>query len=344
VTAADFPRLLGELLGGHELSSDDTRSAFEAILAGAWTPVQVAGFAVALRMHGESAGTVVAATQAMRAAMTAVDHGLPVVVDTCGTGGDGAHTLNLSSGAAVVVAACDVPVAKHGNRSVSSRCGSADVFEALGIPLDIPPAKQGQVLREAGIAFLFATAHHGALKHAGVARKELGTRTIFNILGPLANPARATHQLVGVYADGLRPVLARALADLGLKRAWVVRGADGLDEVSPCAPTYVSAVGADGTVTETVVSPEDFGIARLAPGAIAGTDAAANARALSDIFEGRPHEAREAVVLNAAAALHVTTGDPPLACADRARRALDSGAARAILDRWKRVAQSAKVS
>ncbi len=341
MSVGDFQKVLGDLLAGREPSPEDTRAAFEAILAGSWTPVQVGAFAVALRIRGESAATVVAATQAMRAAMVSIDHGLPVVVDTCGTGGDGAHTLNLSSGAAVVVAACGIPVAKHGNRSVSSRCGSADVFEALGIPLDVAPARQAAVLREAGIAFLFATAHHGALRHAGQARKELGTRTIFNVLGPLASPARATHQLVGVYADALRPVLGQALADLGLQRAWVVRGVDGLDEVSPCGPTNVTAVGPDG-VREKVVTPEEFGVARLAAADIAGSDAESNAQALLAIFAGRPHAAREGVVINAAAALHVATGDPPRACADRARRALDTGAAMATLETWRRAAARAK--
>jgi anthranilate phosphoribosyltransferase len=342
VSAVDFPKTLGELLAGRDLPPEDTRHAFEAILGGAWTPVQVGAFAIALRIRGESAETVVAATQAMRGAMIPIEHALPMVVDTCGTGGDGSHTLNLSSGAALVVAACGIPVAKHGNRSISSRCGSADVFEALGIPLDVPLARQGGILSEAGIAFLFAPAHHGALKHAGQARRELGTRTIFNILGPLANPAKATHQLLGVYADELRPVIARALADLGLTRAWVVRGTDGLDEVSPCAPTNVSALGPDGEIRETVVTPEDFGVERLQRGAIAGGDAAENARALLAIFEGQPHPAREAVVLNAAAAIHVATGEPLRASADRARSALETGAARATLDRWKRLTQQAK--
>ena len=339
---ADFPKALGGLLAGGDPAPGEIRAAFEAILAGAWTPVQVGAFAIALRMRGESAATIVAATQAMRAAMTAVDHGLPVVVDTCGTGGDGAQTLNLSSGAAVVVAACGLPVAKHGNRSISSRCGSADVFEALGIPLDVPPANQKAVLVEAGIAFLFAPSHHAALKHAGQARRELGTRTIFNILGPLANPARATHQLVGVYDDSLRAVIAQALGGLGLEAAWVVRSEDGLDEVSPCAPTRVSELGPGGRVRELVVSPEDFGIERLPASAIAGGDAATNASALLDIFEGRPHPAREAVVLNAGAALHVATGEGLRACAERARRAIDEGAAASTLVRWKRVATQAR--
>lgn len=334
----DFGELLGRLVAREPIDAGEVRAAFDAILAGSWTPVQVGAFAVALRMRGETAEEIVAAAQAMRAAMTPVDHALPVVVDTCGTGGDGSHTLNLSSGAAVVVAACGVAVAKHGNRSISSRCGSADVVEALGVPVDVPPARQHEVLREAGIAFLFAPAHHPALKHASQARRELGTRTIFNALGPLANPARASHQLLGVYDDALRAVAARALGRLGGRRAWVVRSEDGLDEVSPCAPTRVSELTASGQVRETVVAPEDFGLPRLERAAIAGGDAEANAGVLARILAGEPHPARDAVVLNAAAALAVASGDPPRDCAARARTAIDSGAARATLERWRQVA------
>jgi anthranilate phosphoribosyltransferase len=319
----------------------DVRSAFEAILGGGWTPLQVAAYAVALRMAGETDEVLAAAVGAMRAAMTPVRHEVPTVVDTCGTGGDGAHTLNLSSGAALVVAACGVAVAKHGNRSASSRCGSADVFEALGIPLDVPPARQADVLREAGIAFLFAPAHHPALRHAGQARKELGTRTIFNALGPLANPAHPTHQLVGVYDDSLRPLAARALARLGVRRAWVVRGEDGLDEISPCAPTRVTEV-VGGDVRDIVVAPEDFGVGRLSPDAIAGGDVADNARWLRAILEGERHPARDAVVVNAAAALAVVTGDDLRACADRASRALETGAAGQVFQRWMDAALRAK--
>ncbi|HEX3344917.1 MAG TPA: anthranilate phosphoribosyltransferase [Polyangiaceae bacterium] len=338
---AEFPALLARLLaaGAGEVDAGVVRAAFDAILAGAWTPVQVGAFAVALRMRGESAEVLVAAAEAMRAAMAVVEHGLPVVADTCGTGGDGTHTLNLSSAAAVVVAACGVVVAKHGNRSISSRCGSADVVEALGIPVDVPPDRQREILREAGIAFLFAPAHHPALRHAGQARRELGTRTVFNALGPLVNPARATHQLVGVYEDTLRPLAARALGRLGSRRAWVVRGEDGLDEMSPCAPTRVSELGEDGEVRERVVTPEDFGIARGPASAIAGGDAPGNAAALRSILEGAPHAARDAVVLNAAAALVVATGDEPRGAAERARRAVDGGAARGVLETWRRVAR-----
>jgi anthranilate phosphoribosyltransferase len=325
-----------EPLGAH-----DVRSAFDSIFAGEWTPVQVGAFAVALRMAGETPEIVVAAVSALRSAMAPVQHDFPLVVDTCGTGGDGAQTLNLSSAAALVVASCEVPVAKHGNRAASSRCGSADVFEALGIPLDIAPARQGEVLGEANIAFLFAQAHHPALRHAGQARSELRTRTLFNVLGPLANPARPTHQLVGVYDDAVRPLVANALAGLGTKRAWVVRGEDGLDEVSPCAPTRVSEL-ADGTVREISVTPEDFGMRRLAPEALRGGDVAENAQALRAIIDGQPHPARDAVVINAAATLSLVTGDSLRQSADRARQALERGAAAGVLERWKRAAARAK--
>jgi len=339
-----FSELLTKLLAGDPVDPQLVHEAFGAMLSGAWTPVQVGAFAVALRMRGESSETIAAAAEAMRATMVPVEHDFPLLADTCGTGGDGANTLNLSSAAAVVVASCGIPVAKHGNRSASSRCGSADVFEAMGIPLDVPPARQRDVLREAGIAFLFAQAHHPALRHAAQARRELGTRTIFNVLGPLANPARVTHQLVGVYDDALRPVLAGALGRLGAKRAWVVRGEDGLDEVSPCAPTRVSEWRADGRVHEFVVTPEAFGVARTNREALTGGDPANNARIVGAILRGEAHPAREAVVLNAAAALAIATADSPRACAERARNALDAGAARHTLERWTRAAMKARQS
>jgi anthranilate phosphoribosyltransferase len=312
------------------------RKAFAAILDGAWTPVQVAGFAIALRSRGEHADAIAAGAEALREAMQPVEHGLPAVLDTCGTGGDGARTLNLSTAAAIVVAGAGVPVAKHGNRSVSSRCGSADVVEALGIPIDLAPKDQAAVLREARIAFLFAPAHHPALRHAAQARRELGVRTIFNALGPLANPARTTHQLVGVYDDALRSVAARALADLGTTRAWVVRSEDGLDEVSPCgAITRVSEVSG-GDVRERTIVTTDFGFRAIAREAIAGGDARENAQTIVRILEREPHPARDAVLLNAAAALAVFDPAASLAaCGERAREALDSGRAREALETWR---------
>jgi anthranilate phosphoribosyltransferase len=331
-----FSEALASLISGAPLTRSQTRRAFDAIFAGQWTAVQVGAFATALRVRGEAAETIVAGAEALRSAMASVEHGLPMVLDTCGTGGDGAHTLNLSTAAAIVVAACGIPVAKHGNRSISSKCGSADVLEALGIPMDLAPATHAEVLREANITFLFAPAHHPALRHAAQARRELGVRTIFNALGPLANPARATHQLVGVYEEALRPIAAQALLALGIERAWVVRSTDGLDEVSHVAPTRVSEVS-HGEVRERTVTPEDFGLKPGAREAIAGGDARENAEAIVRILEGEAHPARDAVLLNAAAALAVADETaPPERCAERARAALDDGEARERLEAWQR--------
>lgn len=320
------------------LGPADVRSAFGAILAGAWTPIQIGAFAAALRLHGETAETIVAAAEALRAVMTSVDHRHAEVLDTCGTGGDGAHTLNVSTAAAIVVAATGCYVAKHGNRSVSSRCGSADVVDALGIPIDVDPSRQHEVLREAHIAFLMAPAHHPALRHAAQARRELGLRTIFNALGPLVNPARATHQLVGVYDDALRPVMAAALGKLGVQRAWVVRSEDGLDEISPSGPTRVSVLD-DGVVRELRVMPEDFGVAPIDLEALRGGDAADNAAAIRAILAGEDHPAFSAVVLNTAAALALVRGGDLRACAEEARSAIESRRAEATLDAWRSVAR-----
>ena len=342
-----FPRVFEEIAAPGGPSADTVRAAFDAILSGAWTPVQVAGFAVALRLRGESATIIAAAAASLRAVMVPVEHELPLVADTCGTGGDGLGTINLSTAAAIVVAACGVPVAKHGNRSVSSRSGSADVLEALGVPLEVPADRQAQVLRQAGIAFLFAPAHHPAMRHGGVARRELAIRTIFNALGPLANPARATHQLIGTYDDALRPMLAATLGGLGTRRAWVVRGDDGLDEVSPFGPTRVTELEG-GELRELVVRPEDFGIEPCAAGALAGGDGQENAAVILAILRGAPHPARAAVVLNAAAALVVTregdaaaAGASWLQAAREADEAIRSGAALAKLEDWRRIAHEA---
>ncbi len=335
----EFARAMERLLASSELDAGLVGEAFHSILSGEWTPVQVAAFATAVRVRGETADALAAAARALREHMTPVEHGLPLVCDTCGTGGDGARTLNVSTAAAIVVAACNVPVAKHGNRSISSACGSADVIEALGVPIDLPPHRQAELLRDVNIAFLFAPAHHPALKHAAQARRELGVRTIFNALGPVANPARATHQVIGVYDETLRPMLARVLAELGCERAWIVRSEDGLDEISPAARTRVSEVlGRD--VVERTIEPEEFGLARVGLESIRGGTAEENARYIETILEDVAQPAATAVLLNAAATLFVCgIAKTPRDAAEAARAAITSGAARRTLEDWREISR-----
>ena len=335
--APRFPDVFAELLGGN-LSPGTVRRVFDAILAGEWTPVQIAGFVSALRVRGETPEIVAAAAQAMRAAMVRVPHGLPRVLDTCGTGGDGLGTVNLSTGAAIVVASLGVPVAKHGNRAASSRAGSADVLEALGIPIDLPPAAAGPLLEKVGITFLMAQVHHPAMRHAAPARRELGIRTIFNCLGPLSNPAGATHQLVGAAEEPLRRLLAETLRSLGSVRGWVVRGVDGMDEVSPTGPSRVAAFTQAG-VTELEIAPEDFGLAPIPFEALRGGDARENAAILEKVLAGEPHPSLSGFVINAAAALVVADDLPPRAAAARVQEALASGAAGRLLVRWRDAAR-----
>jgi len=332
-----FSQVFNELSGPTGASAATVRRVFDGIFAGAWTPAQISGFLVGLRLSGDRAEVISAAAEAMRAAMIPIEHDFDALLDTCGTGGDGSHTLNLSTGAAIIAAAAGVRVAKHGNRAATSKSGSADVLESLGIPLDVPQSQQVEVLREAGIVFLFAQAHHPAMKHAMPVRRELGIRTLFNCLGPLANPARVTHQLLGAYDDSIRPILADALRALGTRRAWVVRSRDGMDEVSPHAPTRVTVLSS-GKLEEIEIAPEDFGLPRLPEGAIHGAEPASNAAVLQAVLAGEPHPSRDAFVLNAAAALCVALELPPRVAADRARQALDSGAARTTLERWRSAA------
>ena len=338
--APKFNDVFAEMTGPSGLSSKTVRRVFDAIFAGAWTPAMVSGFLVALRLTRNETPTVIAAAaSAMRAVMVPVTHSFDVLLDTCGTGGDGSGTLNLSTGAALIASAAGVAVAKHGNRAATSRAGSADVLEAMGIPLDVPGARQSEVLAEAQIAFLFAQAHHPAMRHVQPVRRELGVRTLFNCLGPLANPAGATHQLLGAFDDAIRPVLAHALSELGTTRSWVIRSEDGLDEMSPFAATRISEVDG-GRVRELSLTPEDFGLQRSPAGAIAGAEPAHNARILEAILRNEPHPARDAILLNAAAGLVVALGIEPKAATERARAALESGAAAESLVRLRRAASA----
>jgi anthranilate phosphoribosyltransferase len=285
-------------------------------------------------MKGETTDEIAAAARVMRRRCVRVELATrpdEVVVDTCGTGGDGTGSFNVSTAAAFVVASAGVKVAKHGNRAVSSRSGSADVLEALGARLDVSPAEVASSVAECGIGFLFAPSHHGALRHAAPVRRALGLRTFFNLLGPLSNPAGATHQLVGVY-DGRRlRQIAEVLGRLGVRGAWVVHGEGGLDEISPTGPSRV-AVLADGVVTEREIGPEDFGEAPVGPEGIVGGDARENAEILERIFSGEPVLQRAAVVLNAASALLAAgVSVSPMEAASRVRRAIDEGRAAAVL-------------
>jgi anthranilate phosphoribosyltransferase len=340
-SALSFADVFNELVQHRKLPAARVRAVFAAIFAGSWSTTQIAGFLAALRTMPDDPEVIAAAASAMRDVMVRVDHGLSLVLDTCGTGGDGSSTLNLSTGAAIIAAAAGVPVAKHGNRAATSKSGSADVLEALGVPLDVPPGSQAGVLGKANIAFLFAQAHHPSMKHAMPARRELGIRTLFNCLGPLANPAGATHQLLGAFDHGMRRVLAQSLAALGTRRAWVIRSQDNMDEISPFAPTHVTAL-TDGALEEFTIEPGDFGLKLSPEGAIRGGEPADNARVMSEVLAGVPHPSVDAFVLNAAAALVVAEGLAPRLAAEKAREALVSGAAQRTLQRFREAATAAR--
>ncbi len=328
-------RAIASVIEGRTLEAAQMEEAMECILAGRATPAQIAALAVALRMRGETSEELAAAARILRR------HALPVsiesrgpLMDTCGTGGDGAGTFNISTAAALVVAASGVRVAKHGNRAVSSRAGSADVLEALGVRLSSDPAIVAAHLEELGVGFFFAPAFHGALKHAAPVRKDLGVRTFFNLLGPLANPAGATHQLLGVYDRARVRAMAEVLGRLGVSGAWVVHGKGGLDEVSPSGPTLV-AVLRDGAIEERTVEPKDFGLDPVPLETIAGGDAATNARIVREVLRGVQGPARTAVVINAAAALCAADREQdPSGAARLVEETIDSGRALALLDRW----------
>ena len=326
--------VLERLLAGEALPPATTEECFAALMAGEWSEPEQAAFLVALRAKGETAGEVAAAARVLRSFAVAVPSTRTPLVDTCGTGGDGAHTLNISTGAAFVAAACGVAVAKHGNRSVSSRCGSADVVEALGVALDLEPERLGALLDAEGFAFLFAPKLHPAMRAVMPVRRALAVRTVFNLLGPLANPAGVRRQVVGVYGEAVLPLVAGALAELGAERAWVVHSEDGLDEVSVCAPTRVVEVRDGRVAGELTINPRRLGIAPAVRADLAGGDAPENARRLRAILAGTERSAAaDAVALNAAAALVVAGAAPGLETALAASRAcLADGRGAAKLD------------
>ncbi len=334
-----------EKVGRHEdLTADEAAAAMREVMEGRAAPAALAGLLTALVMKGERPGEIVGFARTMRAHAVKLSAPPGEVFDTCGTGGDRSGTFNISSAAAIVVAACGVKVAKHGNRSVSSRCGSADVFEQLGVNIGAAPPVVERALHEAHIAFFFAPTFHPSMKHAAPTRRELGIRTAFNLLGPLTNPAGARRQLVGVPRAELTELLARALMLLGSERAWVVHGADGIDEISTTGYTKVSECRA-GAVQTFYVHPSDFGIAKAAPGDLTGGDAAENATIVRRVLDGAPGAARDVVVLNAGAALFVAGRTESVAGGIAlADAAVDSGAATATLGRMVRASHAEVVA
>src|SRR5436305_9914331 len=272
-------RALADLLDRRDLTREESREAMEEIMRGETTPAQIAGFLVALRAKGETADEIAGCADAMRAHVLAVRPEREDLVDTAGTGGDGAGTLNISTAAALVAAAAGAGVAKHGNRAVSSASGSADVLEALGFELEQPPERIARSIDDLGFGFLFAPAHHPAMRHAAAVRRELETRTVFNVLGPLTNPAEARAQIVGVYSPGLVRTIAEVLAQLGARRAFVVHGAGGIDELSPTGPNLVCEV-VDGTVRDREIDPQELGVPRCSPEELRGGAPDENASAM----------------------------------------------------------------
>jgi anthranilate phosphoribosyltransferase len=290
------------LLDGNDLARDEARSVMDEIMGGEATPAQISGFLVGLRAKGETADEIAGCAEAMRAHVVEVRPRRDDVVDVVGTGGDGARTFNISTTAAVVAAAAGAAVAKHGNRAVSSVSGSADVLEALGFELEQPPERIAESIDGLGFGFMFAPLHHPAMRHAAPVRRELGTRTIFNVLGPLTNPAGARAGVFGVYSADVARTVADALAVLDSRRAFVVHGADGVDELSPAGPNLVYEL-VDGGVHERVIDPQELGIGRCDPAELAGGTPHENAETARVVLSGQPGAKRDAVVLNAAGAI-----------------------------------------
>jgi len=299
-----FPALIDKLTRREDLTTAEAAAAMDEVMAGRAAEAQIAGFLIGLAMKGERPHEIEGLARAMRAHAVRLSRDYQGVFDTCGTGGDRSGTFNISSLVAVVVAACGIRVAKHGNRSVSSRCGSADVFEALGVNVSASPAVVERCLQQAGVGFFFAPTFHPSMRHAAPTRRALGVRTAFNLLGPLTNPAAPTRQLVGVSRPEFTELLARSLLRLGSERAWVVHGADGVDEISTTGYTKISECR-DGAVNSFYLHPADVGLPKASAAALAGGDAAENARIMTRVLDGQRGPARDIVLLNAGAALFI---------------------------------------
>jgi anthranilate phosphoribosyltransferase len=328
------PALLGKLMRGENLAFDEMSAAFEGIADGAWTPAQIGGFLVALRIKGETSEEIAGAAVSMREHSVAVPVKRQPVIDTCGTGGDHSGSFNISTASAIVAAAAGAAVAKHGNRAISSRCGSANVLAELGVNIEQTPEQVGASVDANGIGFLYAPSLHPAMKHVAGPRAELGQRTLFNILGPLMNPARAKRQVIGVYDQNLTRTFAEVLQRLGSEHVLVVGGTDGLDEISLCAPTKVAELK-DGEIKEYILNPQDLGFSLATKEDLQGGDIARNAEIIREILGGAKGPKRDIVLLNAGAALYVAGLAKSLKeGVAQAAQAIDSGKAQETLAKW----------
>jgi len=328
----DIKSALGKIASGKDLTGEEMRRVMNSIMSGEATPSQLGAFLMGMRVKGETVVEIAAAVSIMRERMVPVE-APDGAVDIVGTGGDGAGTLNISTASAIVVASAGVPVAKHGNRALSSKSGAAEVLQALGVKIDLTPAQISRSIHEAGLGFMFAPVHHPAMKHVGPTRQELGTRTMFNLLGPQSNPAGVHRYLLGVYdEEWVEPVAAALLANRAVK-AWVVHGSDGLDEATVTGPTHVASI-AGGSLTTFTITPEDAGLKRSTPEELKGGDPAHNARVLRALLDGEHSAYRDIVLLNSAAALIVADKAEDLrAGVAIAVERIDSGAARATLEK-----------
>ena len=335
----DFKALIARVASGASLTRQEAADAFSQMMSGEATPSQMGGLLMALRVRGETVDEITGAVTTMRAKMLGVK--APAgAIDVVGTGGDASGSFNISTCAAFIVAGAGVPVAKHGNRALSSKSGAADVLSALGVRIDLSPDEVGRCIREAGIGFMFPPAHHPAMKNVGPTRVELGTRTIFNLLGPLSNPAGVKRQMVGTFSRHWVAPMAEVLKNLGAESVWVVHGSDGLDEITTSGPTTVAALDG-GTITTFEVTPEDAGIPRAKPEALRGGDGQANAATLLDVLKGMKSAYRDVSVLNAAAAMIVAGKAKTLKDgAALAEKSIDSGEAEGRLDRLIKVSNS----
>ncbi|MBX9777947.1 MAG: anthranilate phosphoribosyltransferase [Xanthobacteraceae bacterium] len=335
----DFKALIAKAASGASLTREEAARGFDRMMSGEATPSQMGGLLMALRVRGETIDEITGAVFAMREKMLRVT-APPEAIDIVGTGGDASGSYNISTCAAFIVAGAGVPVAKHGNRALSSRSGAADVLGALGVKIELAPDAVGRCIQEAGIGFMFAPAHHPAMKNVGPTRVELGTRTIFNLLGPLSNPAGVRRQMVGVFSRQWVEPLAQVLKNLGSESVWVVHGSDGLDEITITGPTYVAALE-KGAVRSFEITPDEIGFARQKPEALRGGDAEHNAKALTGVLKGGKGAFRDVALMNAAAGLVVAGVAKTLKQGvEQATKSIDTGAAKARLDKLVQVSNS----